>query len=113
MGHGLDQHPSGLRRELRVRVESQYILYPLQPGWIPDSQQVIQTGFTGQDFDGGFGPQAPSPDWAAQVSDNYQLLNDTAHQGNYWTVLFPGAAVASLIVGVNLIADAIARVLQR
>src|SRR5207245_10645813 len=61
----------------------------------------------------GFGPQAPSPDWAAQVSDNYQLLNDTAHQGNYWTVLFPGAAVASLIVGVNLIADAIARVLQR
>jgi peptide/nickel transport system permease protein len=61
----------------------------------------------------GFGPQPPSPDWAAQVSDNYQLLNDTANQGNYWTVLFPGAAVASLIVGVNLIADGIARVLER
>jgi len=61
----------------------------------------------------GFGPQPPSPDWAAQVSENYQLVNDTAHQGNYWTVLFPGAAVASMIVGVNLIADAIARVLQR
>ncbi|HEY2936621.1 MAG TPA: ABC transporter permease [Gaiellaceae bacterium] len=61
----------------------------------------------------GFGVQPPSPDWALQISDGYTLLNDTAHQGNYWIVLFPGAAVASLVVGVNLIADGIARVLQR
>ena len=61
----------------------------------------------------GFGVQPPSPDWALQISDGYTLLNDTAHQGNYWTVLFPGAAVASLVVGVNLIADGISRVLER
>ena len=61
----------------------------------------------------GFGVQPPSPDWALQISDNYGLLNDTAHHGNYWTVLFPGAAVASLVVGVNLIADGISRVLER
>jgi peptide/nickel transport system permease protein len=61
----------------------------------------------------GFGVQPPSPDWALQISDGYQLLNDTAHQGNYWIVLFPGAAVASLVIGVNLIADGISRALER
>jgi peptide/nickel transport system permease protein len=61
----------------------------------------------------GFGVQPPSPDWALQIADNYGLLNDTAHHGNYWTVLFPGAAVASLVIGVNLIADGISRVLER
>jgi peptide/nickel transport system permease protein len=61
----------------------------------------------------GFGVQPPSPDWALQITDNYTLLSDTANQGYYWTVLFPGAAVASLVVGVNLIADGISRVLAR
>jgi peptide/nickel transport system permease protein len=61
----------------------------------------------------GFGVQPPSPDWALQISDGYPLLNDTAHQGNYWIVLFPGAAVASLVIGVNLIADGISRALER
>jgi peptide/nickel transport system permease protein len=61
----------------------------------------------------GFGVQPPSPDWALQISDNYSLLNDTAHHGNYWTVLFPGLAVASLVVAVNLIADGLTQVLDR
>jgi peptide/nickel transport system permease protein len=61
----------------------------------------------------GFGVQPPSPDWGLQISDSYGLLNDTAHQGYYWTVLFPGAAIASLVVGVNLIADGIQHVLER
>jgi peptide/nickel transport system permease protein len=61
----------------------------------------------------GFGVQPPSPDWALQINDGYTLLNDTAHQGNYWIVLFPGLAVASLVIGVNLIADGISRVLRR
>jgi peptide/nickel transport system permease protein len=61
----------------------------------------------------GFGVQPPSPDWALQISDGYTLLNDTAHQGNYWIVVFPGAAVASLVIGVNLIADGISRALER
>jgi peptide/nickel transport system permease protein len=61
----------------------------------------------------GFGVQPPSPDWSLQISDGYNLLNDTAHQGNYWVVLFPGAAIASLVIGVNLVADGISRVLER
>jgi peptide/nickel transport system permease protein len=61
----------------------------------------------------GFGVQPPSPDWALQIADGYNLLNDTAHQGNYWIVLFPGSAVASLVIAVNLVADGISRVLER
>ena len=61
----------------------------------------------------GFGVQPPSPDWALQISDNYSLLTDTANQGYYWTVLFPGLAVASLVVAVNLIADGLQQVLDR
>lgn len=60
----------------------------------------------------GFGVQPPSPDWALQISDNYSLLSDTAHQGDYWTVLFPGLAVASLVVAVNLVADGLQQVLE-
>ena len=53
----------------------------------------------------GFGVQPPSPDWALQISQHYTLLSDTIHHGYYWTVVFPGVAIASLVVGVNLIAD--------
>ncbi len=53
----------------------------------------------------GFGVQPPSPDWAVQITEHYTLLSDTAHSGYYWTVVFPGAAIASLVIGVNLIAD--------
>jgi peptide/nickel transport system permease protein len=61
----------------------------------------------------GFGVQPPSPDWALQIADGYSLLNDTAHHGYYWVVLFPGLAVASLVVAVNLIADGLTQVLDR
>ena len=58
----------------------------------------------------GFGVQPPSPDWSLQIADNYTLLN----AGTYaWTVLFPALAVATLIVGVNLIADGLQQVLDR
>jgi peptide/nickel transport system permease protein len=58
----------------------------------------------------GFGVQPPSPDWALQISDNYQLLGTGTY---WWTVLFPAAAIVSLVVGVNLVADGLARVLSR
>jgi peptide/nickel transport system permease protein len=61
----------------------------------------------------GFGVQPPSPDWALQITDGYSLLNDTAHNGYYWVVLFPGLAVASLVVAVNLIADGLTHVVDR
>jgi peptide/nickel transport system permease protein len=58
----------------------------------------------------GFGVQPPSPDWALQIYDNYQLLNTGTY---WWTVLFPALAIASLVVSVNLMADGISRVLAR
>jgi len=58
----------------------------------------------------GFGVQPPSPDWALQISDNYTLLNSGTY---WWTVLFPGLAIASLVVALNLVADSISKVLER
>ncbi len=61
----------------------------------------------------GFGVQPPSPDWALQINQGFQLLNDTAHQGNYWIVVFPAFAIASLVISINLIADGLQQVLDR
>jgi peptide/nickel transport system permease protein len=58
----------------------------------------------------GFGVQPPSPDWALQIADNYQLLGSGTY---WWTVLFPALAIVSLVVAVNLVADGLARVLER
>jgi peptide/nickel transport system permease protein len=58
----------------------------------------------------GFGVQQPTPDWAADISNNYTLIDG----GNYWwTVLFPALAIASLVIAINLIADGITQVLER
>jgi peptide/nickel transport system permease protein len=51
----------------------------------------------------GFGVQPPSPDWALDISTNYGLVN----AGYWWEVLFDALALASLVIGVNLIADAV------
>lgn len=56
----------------------------------------------------GFGLQPPSPDWAVQIADNYQFLSL-----QWWTVLFPAIAIASLVVAVNLLSDSIQQVLER
>lgn len=51
----------------------------------------------------GFGIQPPSPDWGLAVSESYGLING----GYWWTVMFDALAIASLVVGVNLLADGI------
>jgi peptide/nickel transport system permease protein len=51
----------------------------------------------------GFGIQPPSPDWGLAIAEQYGLING----GFWWTVLFDALAIASLVVGVNLVADAI------
>jgi peptide/nickel transport system permease protein len=56
----------------------------------------------------GFGLQPPSPDWAVQIADNYTFLAE-----EWWTVLFPALAIASLVVAVNLVSDSIQQVLER
>jgi peptide/nickel transport system permease protein len=58
----------------------------------------------------GFGVQPPSPDWSLQIADNYVLLNAGTY---WWTVLFPGLAIATLVIGVNLIADGLQQVVDR
>jgi peptide/nickel transport system permease protein len=56
----------------------------------------------------GFGLQPPSPDWAVQIADNYPYL-----ALEWWTVLFPALAIASLVVAVNLVSDSIQQVFER
>lgn len=51
----------------------------------------------------GFGLQPPSPDWGLSVATNYGLISG----GYWWPVLFDILAIISLIVGVNLAADAV------
>jgi peptide/nickel transport system permease protein len=57
----------------------------------------------------GAGPRPPSPDWGAQVNDTY--ANDLTG-GFWWTTIFPAAAIASLVIAVNLIADAVQSVTE-
>jgi peptide/nickel transport system permease protein len=56
----------------------------------------------------GFGIQQPQPDWGGDISVNYGLIT----AGYWWETLFPALAIASLVVAVNLVADAISGVLE-
>jgi peptide/nickel transport system permease protein len=56
----------------------------------------------------GAGPRPPSPDWGAQVSLNYTLLNNHV----WWSTLYPALAIASLVIAINLIADAVQSVVE-
>ncbi len=51
----------------------------------------------------GVGLQPPSSDWGLAISENYGLIGG----GYWWTVLFDALAIASLVIAINLIADAI------
>ena len=57
----------------------------------------------------GFGIPAPAPDWGLQVADNYGVISG----GFWWPVLFPSLAIATLVIGVNLIADGVASAFER
>jgi peptide/nickel transport system permease protein len=57
----------------------------------------------------GVGIQRPSPDWGLAISDGRDLLR----AGTWWPVTFPALAIATLVIGVNLIADAIQSVYDR
>jgi len=57
----------------------------------------------------GFGIQPPSADWGLALSESYTLMAG----GAWWTVVFDAAAIASLVVAVNLVADAVQGVLDR
>jgi peptide/nickel transport system permease protein len=57
----------------------------------------------------GFGVQPPAPDWGLQVFDHYGLISG----GYWWPVLFPAAAIAILVIGVNLMADGLTQAFER
>ncbi|SFF80198.1 ABC transporter permease [Curtobacterium sp. YR515] len=48
----------------------------------------------------GLGSQPPAADWGLDINANRAYL-----QAAWWTVVFPGVAVASIVVAANLIAD--------
>ncbi|MFN8022441.1 MAG: ABC transporter permease [Acidimicrobiales bacterium] len=56
----------------------------------------------------GAGPPPPSPDWGAQVSENFNFIV----AGYWWTTFFPAAAIASLVIATNMIADSVQSVLE-
>jgi peptide/nickel transport system permease protein len=56
----------------------------------------------------GFGLAPPSPDWGLTIATQRIFLQIAP-----WTVLFPAAALASLVVGVNLITDGLGRVFSK
>lgn len=55
----------------------------------------------------GFGIQPPSPDWGLTISQERANI-----QVAWWTVVFPALALASLVVGANLLADGVRKVLS-
>lgn len=57
----------------------------------------------------GFGSQPGSPDWGRTIFDERtSLLNDV-----WWPSMVPAIALASLVVGINLIADAVQGAVDR
>lgn len=56
----------------------------------------------------GFGVQPPSPDWGLQIAESYVFLA----AGYWWMAFFPAVAIATLVVGVYLTAEALHEVLE-
>ncbi len=54
----------------------------------------------------GLGVQPPSPDWGLQIKDAQQLLSIAP-----WTLLFPAAAIALLIISTSLMSDGLRQVM--
>jgi peptide/nickel transport system permease protein len=57
----------------------------------------------------GFGIQPPAPDWGLQIFEHYGLISG----GYWWPVVFPALAIASLVVGVNLVSDGLSQAFER
>ncbi len=48
----------------------------------------------------GLGAQQPTPEWGAMLSEGRQYL-----QGQWWIATFPGIAIATTVLGINLLGD--------
>ncbi len=55
----------------------------------------------------GVGVQPPNPDWGLMVKESRTFVNQLP-----WALYFPAGAIAIVVIGVNLMADGLKRVLQ-
>ena len=92
---------SVMRRELLPNATSVLLVeFALRAGYAP--VLIGSLGFLG------FGVKPPTPEWGLMISENRALLIISPI-----TVLGPGVALASLVVGLNLFTEGLARILGR
>ena len=92
---------SVMRRELLPNATSVLLVeFALRAGYAP--VLIGSLGFLG------FGLRPPTPEWGLMISENRALIMITPI-----TVLGPGLALASLVVGLNLFTEGLARILGR
>jgi peptide/nickel transport system permease protein len=92
---------SVMRRELLPNATSVLLVeFALRAGYAP--VLIGSLGFLG------FGLRPPTPEWGLMISENRALLIVSPV-----TVLGPGLALASLVVGLNLFTEGLARILGR
>ncbi len=92
---------SVMRRELLPNATSVLLVeFALRAGYAP--VLIGSLGFLG------FGLRPPTPEWGLMISENRALLIISPI-----TVLGPGLALASLVVGLNLFTEGLARILGR
>lgn len=92
---------SVMRRELLPNATSVLLVeFALRAGYAP--VLIGSLGFLG------FGMRPPTPEWGLMISENRALLLVAPA-----TVLGPGLALASLVVGLNLFTEGLARILGR
>jgi len=92
---------SVMRRELLPNATSVLLVeFALRAGYAP--VLIGSLGFLG------FGLRPPTPEWGLMISENRALLIISPS-----TVLGPGLSLASLVVGLNLFTEGLARVLGR
>jgi peptide/nickel transport system permease protein len=90
-----------MRRELLPNATSVLLVeFALRAGYAP--VLVGSLGFLG------FGLRPPTPEWGLMISENRSLLMIAPA-----TVVGPGFALASLVVGLNLFTEGLARILGR
>src|SRR5204863_9994343 len=90
---------SVMRRELLPNATSVLLVeFALRAGYAP--VLVGSLGFLG------FGLRPPTPEWGLMISENRSLLMIAPA-----TVVGPGFALASLVVGLNLFTEGLARIL--
>ena len=92
---------SVLRRELLPNATSVLLVeFALRAGYAP--VLIGSLGFLG------FGLRPPTPEWGLMISENRALLIISPV-----LVLGPGLALASLVIGLNLFTEGLARILGR